>query len=110
VGAMQRRKGGRIEREIVNLHKEEGVHAERVPLSGATHHNGAGHDVDVYPWGTQRAPLCCEVKGRGTGGGFKTIETWLADNDVLFLRRDNTEPLAVMPWRVYLRLIRRTVP
>ena len=34
MGRMSKRKGNRIEREIVNLLKEAGVHAKRVPLSG----------------------------------------------------------------------------
>ena len=35
-GARHRRKGDRIEREIVALHVGLGIHSERVPLSGAS--------------------------------------------------------------------------
>ena len=35
-GARHRRKGNRVEREIVDIHKAIGIHAERVPLSGAS--------------------------------------------------------------------------
>jgi hypothetical protein len=38
--AASRRKGGRNEREIVNLHKELGVHSERYPLSGSSRFRG----------------------------------------------------------------------
>ena len=34
-GARHRRKGDNTEREIVNLHRDLGLHAQRVPLSGA---------------------------------------------------------------------------
>ena len=47
-GARHRRKGDHIEREIVDRHKELGVHAERYPLSGASRFRGSGHDVDLY--------------------------------------------------------------
>jgi Holliday junction resolvase len=33
-GARHRRKGDRIEREIVEAHRAVGVHAERYPLEG----------------------------------------------------------------------------
>src|SRR5258708_9994784 len=101
MGAMQRRKGGRLEREIVQLHRKLGIPAERVPLSGASRYQGNSADLDIYPFGKDAAPLVCEVKGRKAGAGFVTLERWLAENDVLFLRRNNTEPLVVLPWRVW---------
>ena len=33
-GAKHRRKGDRIERQVVDLHRAMGVHAERVPRHG----------------------------------------------------------------------------
>ena len=54
-GARHRRKGDRIEREIVDRHKALGVHAERYPLSGASQFRGSGHDVDVYLFGRAEA-------------------------------------------------------
>jgi hypothetical protein len=44
--ARHRHKGSRIEREIVELHKALGVHAER-PLSGASRFRGNSHDIDL---------------------------------------------------------------
>ena len=104
-GARHRRKGSRVEREIVALHKVEGVHAERVPLSGAAGGSFSG-DIEFYPFGPDEAPLVGEVKARRNGEGFKTLEKWLGDNDVLFLRRDRTDPVVVLPWRTYRRLLR----
>ena len=97
-GAASRRKGSRIEREIVNRHREIGIHAERVPLSGAAKGSFAG-DVIV-------AGMVAEVKARSGGSGFKTLERWLGDNDLLFLRRDRAEPLVVLSWATYVRLLK----
>src|SRR5947208_14067888 len=72
-GARHRRKAGRIEREVVDRHRALGVHAERYPLSGSTRFRGAGHDVDVYVFGSGEAPLVAEVKGRKNGAGFTTL-------------------------------------
>jgi len=109
-GARHRRKGDRIEREIVAAHLALGIHSERVPLSGAQRYQGNGSDVDVYAHGRDQAPLCCEVKARASGSGFVTLEKWLGDNDALFLRRDHAEPIVVMPWRIWAALLSRLRP
>lgn len=101
----QRDKGARIEREIVELHRKMGIKAERYPLSGSTRFRGSGHDVDVYAFGADEAPAVVEVKGRGNGKGFTLLERWLGEYDALFLKRDRQEPLVVVPWRVWRRLI-----
>ena len=107
MGRMSQRKGKVIEREIVALHKQIGIHAERYPLSGASRFRGAGHDVDIYARGKDEAPFVAEVKARKNGNGFTTLETWLADYDCLFLRRNNAEPLVVLPWRIWRSLLQR---
>jgi len=48
MGAMSKRKGSRIERELVQLRKDIGVFAERVPLSGASRYRSDGADINVY--------------------------------------------------------------
>jgi len=88
-----RDKGNRIEREIVNRHLDAGIYAERVPLSGAAGGSFSG-DLRI-------GELRGEVKARRSGEGFKTLERWLGDNDLLFLRRDRSEPLVVMNWATY---------
>lgn len=104
-GARHRRKGDRCEREIVERHKALGVHAERYPLSGASRFRGSGHDVDIYVFGQEQAPIVGEVKGRKNGAGFVTLEQWLGEFDVLFLRRNNADPLVVVPWRIWAQII-----
>src|SRR5262249_24802801 len=106
-GACHRQKGDRIERELVERHRALGVHAERYPLSGASRFRGSGHGLHVYAFGNEGAPLVAEVKKRKDGSGFVTLEAWLADYDILFLRRNNADPLIVLPWRVWARLLER---
>lgn len=93
-----RQKGDRREREVVKLHIRDGLHAERIPRSGAAGGEFSG-DVQIFT-NNMRA----EVKGRANGEGFKVITRWLADNDLLFVRQDRADPLVVMPWKVYAML------
>jgi Holliday junction resolvase len=106
-GARHRRKGDRLEREVVARHRALGIHSDRYPLSGASRFRGKGHDVDIYPFGTSEAPIVAEVKGRKTGSGFVTLEKWLGEYDALFLRKNNADPLVLLPWRVWARLLER---
>lgn len=94
----QRDKGARVEREIVNMHREAGISAERVPLSGAA---GGSFTGDIVIGGNLRA----EVKARKDGAGFVTLEGWLGDNDILFLKRNRRDPMVVMDWQTYVSLM-----
>jgi Holliday junction resolvase len=96
MGARSRRKGLVIEREVVNLHRELGVEARRVPLSGAC--DGFPGDVLV---GTFRG----EVKARANGTGFRLLEKWLGLNDILFVRRNHAAPMVVLPWATWARAV-----
>lgn len=98
MGRMQKRKGYRVERDIAVALTEAGVPTQRVPLSGAV---GGGFAGDLRV-GSYHA----EVKARGNGGGFATIERWLGGNHLLFLKRDRAEPLVVMPMSVFVELAR----
>jgi Holliday junction resolvase len=104
-GTKHRRKGDRVERELVERHKALGIHSERYPLSGASRFRGSGHDIDVYVFGREEAPLVAEVKGRKNGGGFIQLERWLGDYDLLALRRNNADPIIVLPWRTWAALL-----
>jgi hypothetical protein len=96
----------RIERAHLEIHTKCGIHAERVPLSGATHYQGNGGDIDIHVRGAQ--PLKVEVKARGEGSGFKTLHRWLGDNDALFLWRDHAAPFVVLPLHVWLDIAGRS--
>ena len=100
MGMRSKRKGYRIEHEIVERLRAVGIPAERVPLSGAAGGTFAG-DIKIGI-GNYRA----EVKGRGEGAGFKMLERWLGSNELLFLKRDRTEPLVVMEWHAFLSVMK----
>jgi len=102
---LSRDKGARVERQILAAHAELGIKGERVPLSGASRYRGNGADVDLYVFGPDAAPIVCEVKARRSGEGFATIERWLGEFDALFLRRDRADPLVVLPWSTWARLV-----
>jgi Holliday junction resolvase len=73
-GIRHRRKGARCERELVELHRALGVHAERYPLSGASRFRGSSYDVDIYAFGKDEAPLVAGCEARKNGGGFVPLE------------------------------------
>ena len=100
-GKPSRDKGARVEREIVNLLKENGLFAERVPLSGAA---GGSYSGDVR-FGKSCANWVGEVKARKDGSGFKTLDRWLGDNDTLFLKKNNADIMVVLPLDRFLELM-----
>jgi hypothetical protein len=106
MGKPSRDKGLRRERAIVEAHLKCGIHAERVPLSGAVRYRGNGADVDLYVRGSE--PVKAEVKARAEGDGFKTLERWLGGNDALFLWRDRAAPFVVLPLHVWLEIVGRS--
>jgi hypothetical protein len=101
MGKRSRDKGTRRERELVQAHREIGVEARRVPLSGAC--DGYPGDVVVEVPAVGR--LVAESKARAAGDGFKTIDSWLGDNDLLLLVRDRAAPVVVLPWRTWSRIL-----
>lgn len=103
-GAFARRKGSKIEREVVKCHVEAGIHAERVDAKIGQLGREASWDIDVYWRGKDEAPLCGEIKAR------KALPQWiwdfLASNDFLVLRENGKQPLYVVPHEVWLRILK----
>ena len=97
-GRSSKQKGYRVEREIVLLHSDLRVECERMPLSGALGGDLSG-DLHI------EKQLKAEVKARRDVQGFKTLENWMGDNDLLFLRRNNKKPMVVMTWDSYCELV-----
>jgi len=95
-GKASRDKGAAYEREIVNWHRERGVDAERVPLSGATKGNYAS-DIKLGP----SLGLTAECKRRARA--YKDLYDALDqdDSDMLFVRRDRERTLVVLPLETY---------
>ena len=57
--------------------------------------------------GATRPLLTAEAKARKDGGGFVQLERWLGKFDLLFFRPNNADPLVVLPWRIWERIIDR---
>ena len=97
MGKSQRDKGNRIERNLVNKLKEQGIAAERVPLSGAL---GGQHFGDiVLPSGDR-----CEVKGRAANRIFwKLIKKYITGVSYLVLVEDRHPPLVVIHWEDFVK-------
>ena len=99
-GKPSRNKGARVEREFVVKLRASGINAKRVPLSGAA--EGFKGDIIIE---TPCAQYRVEVKARKDGAGFRTLESWLDENDFLFLKRNNGDPLVTMSWDAFTSLI-----
>jgi Holliday junction resolvase len=89
-GRRSRDKGARGERALVRFLQERGFAAEKV--SGLYK---PGHDVSVPLLGVDRR---IEVKCRGEG--FRQLYAWLDGTDLLIIRADRCEPLAIVPLRL----------
>lgn len=91
-GRKSRNKGAVYEREVVNWHRERGVDAERIPLSGAMKGNYRS-DLKIGP----SLALLAECKRRKRS--FTTLYDAIAqdNSDMLFVRDDQKETLVVLP-------------
>jgi len=97
-GKGPKRKGSRVEREVLAILREAGLEAKRVPLSGsAPDYPG---DLEVVVPGLGR--VLVEVKARKR----LALEAWLEGRGLLVLKPDRRPPLAVMPLQALLALIR----
>ena len=95
-GKAARDKGANYEREIVNWHRERGVDAERIPLSGAVKGNYKG-DLKIGP---QQALLAeCKRRARAYQDLYDALDQ--AGNDMLFVRKDRERTLVVLPLETY---------
>jgi Holliday junction resolvase len=99
-----KQKGDRVERGLVSQHLEAGLRANRVDARLGQFGAGKSHDIDIYI-NTRLDPLQAEVKARKNGEGFKTLEDWLGDNDALFLKRNNADPMVVVPMAIWLEIL-----
>lgn len=95
-GRAARDKGANYEREIVNWHRERGVEAERIPLSGAVKGNYKG-DLKIGP---QQALLAeCKRRARAYQDLYDALDQ--DGSDMLFVRKDRERTLVVLPLETY---------
>ena len=98
---MQRDKGKRFEREVVNSLKEAGFYdAKRIPLSGLQ--EGFKGDIKLRRNESSKE-LLGECKSRG--GGFKFIYDAKEQDgaDILFIKQDRKPVLVVMSLDDYMK-------
>lgn len=99
--SFSRDKGYRIEKEIVDKLMSIDVSAERVIASGAFGRFDSNLEHDLRVCG-----LTGEVKARANGAGFITLEQWKGTAEILFLRRDRAEPMVVLDWETFSKIIK----
>ncbi len=97
-GRPPKRKGNRVERELVQLLCELGLPCARVPLSGAI---GGAWSGDIHLL-LQGSTYKIEVKARRE---FRTLQQWLAQPDLLLLKPDRQPPLAALPMTLLVKLL-----
>ena len=95
-GKAARVKGASFEREIVNWHKERGVDAERIPLSGAMKGNYAS-DIKLGPQLALTAE--CKRRARAYQDLYDALDQ--DNSDMLFVRKDRERTLVVLPLETY---------
>ena len=100
-GRSPKRKGSSFEREVVHLLQDQGLAAERVPLSGAVKHPKFDHDITVPVRGVDR-----RIEAKRRARAFGTIDTMLGSNFALICRDDRSRPLVVMTIETFAELAR----
>jgi len=89
-GRSSREKGMRAERQIVELFRQVGLEAYRVPLSGIS--AGFKSDVEVRI-GSQRLRFESKVRAKE----FGLLYRWLTGSDALVVKADRKPMLVVLP-------------
>jgi hypothetical protein len=107
MGRSSKAKGSAYERRVVDNHKEAGIEAQRVPLSGAM--AGYKDDITIGPNAEYRG----EVKARKLAQGWKVLKQWKGDAPFLFLQEiaavgkgKSPKPLVVMDFDLYAELMK----
>src|SRR3954471_23979483 len=99
-GRRSRDKGARTERAVVKAFRDEGVAAERIPLSGAAGGRFSS-DLTVPILGRD---VKVEVKCRAEG--FRQLYKWLGGNYGLVIKADRLRPLMVLALADFAQMAR----
>ena len=83
-------KGSGFEREVVDMLQRGGYTARRVPLSGAMAEYKGDVILDLGAFGS------FQIECKRRRAGFKTLYSWLGDNDMLVFRDDRSDTLVAM--------------
>ena len=82
------------------MFEHEGIQARRQPMSGAI--VGFPHDLVVDILGGSSV----EAKARANGEGFKTIQRWKGNAEILLLVEDRQLPTVVLDWKYFIHLVK----
>jgi hypothetical protein len=107
VGSASRRKGNRVENEILKLLQAAGLDAVDMPLSGQLGGEFRDDTLIRLPTGQE---LRAEIKARKNGTGFRTILNWLGTADLLILKQDRTQPIVAMPLDRLVSILQQIAP
>ena len=101
-GRGAKNKGSNYERECVEYLKSYGIHAERVPLSGAAGGSYSG-DIDAYIGRDNpiHRKLECKIRKRA----WSDLYGWLKGNYALLIRANLKETLVVLPLKDFCELM-----
>lgn len=99
-GAGCKRKGSNFELDMVKMFIAAGIHAEKVPLSGAVKGGSFEGDIHAYLRGIQKR-VECKIRLRA----WNDLYAYLEGVDILCIRRAGKGPLIVMPAHKFLPLI-----
>ena len=97
-------RGYQVEVWLRDKHLESGIPCERVPLSGLM---GGKYSGDLCIPNIEHREFVCESKARKNGTGFAVLEKWMEGKDILFVKRNNKDPLVVLPFQLYLKIMRK---
>ena len=103
MSSASKRKGSRVELQIAKELTAAGIPTTKVPLSGAL---GGEHSGDLVLRPVEGKEYRGEVKARKTGAGFVTLEGWKGDLDLLFLKRNNRQPMVCMDLDLFIELVK----
>lgn len=92
MAAKSRRKGARVELEIVHLLQDAGFAAMKISRTGYT-----GSDLSCRLLGADRKIEC-----KARANGFKQLHEWLENAELLVLKTDRKTPLVVVPLPLWL--------
>jgi Holliday junction resolvase len=100
-GRKHREKGDRFELSLVKILLEAGIVARRTPLSGATSGTLGGFDISAEVDGRN-----FRIEAKHHRIGFARLYRWLDPVDLLVVKTDHAEPLAIMTLSKAIELLR----
>jgi hypothetical protein len=98
MGIKSRRKGARVELEVLHDLQDAGLTCEKLSYAWKK-----THDLRLTMLNRD-----CKMEIKCRANGFATIYKWLAPVDLLVLRADRKEALAVIPISTLIELIKKS--